>query len=319
MKRATEFLENISGRVGLFFHEDCDGVCSAAIILSLLKRKNIKPSLFCGNNDEETFKRFGKKNVDAAIFLDFPVDSYIEFLKHFKNKKVLIIDHHPICSDLNKYGFVHINPRFEKQVYKSASEVCYELFCNNDRLSGCLWLARLGGIGDKSLVGTKEEAAAVEAINAVDAIEKERGLVKLARFLSNCKLEDFLYSEKYQRLKRLFEKEMEKQIEKFLSAAESDDVIFFNVKSRYRINSLVANALFDLYPDKTIITFKRFGSRYKVSGRSSKIDIGSAFKKASFGIGRGGGHERAGGADVKIKDFGKFRKRIIEMIDKNKN
>lgn len=315
-EKAIEFLKSAEDKIGIFFHNDADGCCSAAIVLAFLKQNRKNASLFCGDIDEEDLKEFSKtikERIDTAIFLDFAVDQYPEFLEPFKNKKVLIIDHHPIQNDLNKFGFLYINPRFENpSVYKSTTEVCFEI-CKKAGLLGYEWLMRIGAVGDYSIKGSEQEKEAAEIIDAVKAVKKDKGLIALARFLTTCeKLEDFLYIDEYQKMKELCEKEIEKQVKKFEVYSPE---IFFEIKSPYGMTSQVAKRLFDLFPDKTIITYSKSKGFYKFSGRSKRIDIGSVFRKASEGLGTGGGHAAAAGSKIPVSRFGEFRRKVLKMIN----
>jgi len=68
-----------------------------------------------------------------------------------------------------------------------------------------------------------------------------------------------------------------------------------------------------MYPKRTLILYrKRPGNMWSISGRSHKYDIGAALKKASEGIGTGGGHPVAAGAYV--NDFKLFKKRLLEIL-----
>ena len=87
------------------------------------------------------------------------------------------------------------------------------------------------------------------------------------------------------------------------------------VTSKHGILAMVANALFEKYPDKTIIVYRERDGNYKFSGRSRKYDLGEAFRKASKGIGTGGGHPQAAGAFT--KDLNTFRERLIELLEVN--
>ncbi len=314
MKKAIDFLKDAEGKIGIFFHNDCDGCCSAAIVLAFLKQNKNNAELFAGDIDEENFKEFAKERVDTAIFSDFAVDQYPEFLKPFKNKNVLVIDHHPIQNDLNKLGFLYINPRFDNpSIYKSAAEVCFEI-CKKAGLNGFEWVMRVGGTGDRSLNGTEQEEEAAEIIDAVKAVKKEKGIIALVRFLTTCKkIEDFLYIEEYQKMKELCDKEIEKQVKKF-QVSGVEDINFFQIKSPYSVTSAVAKKLFDLYPDKIIIGYSESKGFYKFSGRGKANDIGSIFRKAAEGLGTGGGHAVAAGAKIPASKFGEFRRRILAMI-----
>ncbi len=294
--------------------KNSDGVCSAALIAAFLSQSGKKPKLFCGELDEKELAKFGKKGIENAIFVDLAIDQYPEFLTGFKGKKVLVIDHHPISNDLNKIGFLHINPRFENpDIYISAAQICHKI-CTRAGLAGFEWLARLGAVGDRSISGTKEEREAADLVDAIKIFKKEKGMISLAKFLAKSKkLEDFLYKPEYIGMGELLKAEIEKQIERF-KIEKTDDINFFEVRSRYSITSIMATKIFDLYPDETIITYNKSGRFYKLSGRSRKYDIGAAFKKSSSGIGRGGGHKIAAGSMIREDGFSTFRRRLLQLL-----
>ncbi|MFQ6009786.1 MAG: DHH family phosphoesterase, partial [Candidatus Aenigmatarchaeota archaeon] len=156
MKDAVGFLKSIEGSAGIFFHADCDGSCSAALVLALLKNRGLRPKVLAGELDEEFFEAFAKQKVGSVIFLDLAVDQYPELLGPFRKRKVLVIDHHVIHNDLNKMGFIHINPRFKNpELYTSASLVTFDI-CSKAGLKSRKWIAKLGAVGDRAIKGTEK-------------------------------------------------------------------------------------------------------------------------------------------------------------------
>lgn len=310
IEKAVEFLKNIEGEVNVYHHNDCDGICSAAIFLAYLKERGIKPKLNCVDINEESFKILKKEKTETAIFLDLPVDEFIERIEGFEAERILVVDHHKITEDLNKKGIAHINPRFEEpDAYISASQISYQI-CKVKSLE---WLARIGAVGDRALEGAEDEREAADMIDAIACLKKNKELASLAKLLSGCKkIEDFLYIEKYRKLKEAYENEIKKQISLFEIYGVSD-INWFEVKSGFPVTSSLATRLFDIFPKKTIITYTKSKGVYNLSGRSKKYDLGSIFKKASEGLGTGGGHPQAAGAEV--KNFHEFKRRVIKMME----
>jgi len=309
---AKLFLKKADGKVGMLFDEDADGISSAALLLAFFKKKKIKAKAIAGKLEKKDFHNFAKQNFDYYIVLDLPVDQYLDFIEPLKGKKVLFIDHHPIAHDLNKFGFVYFNPRLKKpKTYISTAHVIYNLI--KPYLKGFLWLMRLGAVGDHEIDGTEEEIEAVDIINAMLATKKKPSIEALVCFLSDCtRLEEFLYNEKYQKVKNLFIKELDRQIAKYESEAV-DEITFFEVKSRYNITSILSTKLFEMYPNRTIILYsKKSPKLWSVSGRSQKYNLGKAFAKAAQGLGRGGGHPAAAGAHV--NNFKVFKKRLLKLL-----
>ncbi|MEM5804800.1 MAG: DHHA1 domain-containing protein [Candidatus Aenigmatarchaeota archaeon] len=309
---AVDFLKGIDGDVRVIFHSDCDGCCSAAIVLAFLRQRGVKAVPSAGDVEEETLGSVGR--AENVIIVDLAVDNYPEWLGHLKGRKVLIMDHHMIRNDLNKMGFIHVNPRFEKpDLYTSASLVTYDV-CRKAGLRGFAWLAKVGAVGDRALEGSKKEKEASCMINSVKAIRKDPGLVTLAKYLSACRtLDEFLKNDKYVRLNEMLNDELEKQIALFELTC-SGEVCFFELRSRYSMLAILSSKLLDMYPKKTIIVYSKDGDIYKVSTRSKTYNMAELVGKAAKGIGRAGGHPAAAGGTV--TDFGLFRARLEKLLKK---
>lgn len=311
-KEAVEFLKKIKGRVAVFFDGDADGTCATGIMLAYLKSKKVKVEAKTGERDLETFAKFANVEADYYIFLDYAgLDEAPERLAGFKGRSVLIIDHHPINKDLNKEGYIFINPRFtDPNLYYCTTHLVYDL-TKAAGLKGFEWLMHIGAIGDHEIEGTEDEREGTELVYAVQATKKE-DLEKLAKFLSQCKkIDDFLYKEKYVALKDIIQKEIAKQTSLF-EISSSGDPVFFELKSGLSITGILSTKLSDLYPKKTIIVYSRKKDGWGASGRSLKHDMGKAFKESAKGIGGGGGHKEAAGAFV--TDIEQFKSRLLKIL-----
>lgn len=312
---AIRFLKTVTGKVGIFFHDDADGCCAAAIVLALLRQRGLKPVLDSGEVDSETFERFAKEKVDAAIFLDYGVDQCPDWLEPWKGKPVLVIDHHSIINDLNKFGFLYLNPRFDDpKAYVSASQVVHGL-CREAGLEGREWLAHVGGAGDRAIEGTDDEKRAAELVDAVKAVEHEDGLVKLAGVLAGLEnMDRFIYSERYLKVHQKYEHELNNLMEKF-RAVEMETIIFFETRSNYSLTSSLANRLFEIYPDKTLIIYKCDNRWCKISSRSRKYDMDKILREASAAVGgKGGGHPVAAGAKIPASKMPTLRKKMMGLM-----
>jgi single-stranded DNA-specific DHH superfamily exonuclease len=222
----------------------------------------------------------------------------------------MVVDHHTIKNDLNKLGVVHINPRFEKaSAYISASHITWDI-CKKAGLTGCSWLARLGDVCDRAAKGSKPENEAAFIISAIEATDKSR-LGELSRNLSDMTdLEFFVYNPKYQRIKERFSMEIRMQLEN-IDPLLSNNIVFYEIKSRYSLASILSSMLLDRYPSKTFLIYKKGKGFYHISGRSKKVNLVKAFEKACKGIGKSGGHPVAAGAEV--KDIEVFKDRFLEI------
>ncbi len=306
---AIKFFQEPWESLGVIFHCDADGVCSAAQILKYLKTRGIRYFLASGELEEKTFKKL-EGRTEHAVILDLPADYHASWLKIFSS--ALVVDHHIPKRNLNRIGIAHVNPRFENpEIYISASEVCYEI-CKRLGLKKLRWLARIGACGDKSIKCRKKEQTAVEYINAVKVMKGENALPKIAEFLSSCEgVDEFISKKSYQKLAEKLKREVEKWISKF---EPKGDVCFYEIDSPYSIISIVANELFERYPDKTIIVYGFKDNVFKVSARSAKYNLGKILHKAALGIGKGGGHERAAGARIEREKLHIFIARLKKFL-----
>lgn len=313
IQKAVDFLKNLEGYTIIFHHDDADGCCSAALIIAFIKKMGIKYEVYCGDIDKSSFEKFATIGGKNYIFLDLSVDNYPEWIEPFRNTNCLIIDHHPVINDLNERGFIYVNPRLDDpDIYISCSEVCLKI-CKELGMKGLEWLSRIGAAGDRSIEGNEEEKAAAAIVSSIKAIEGREALSKLAKFLaSSKKIEDLIENPEYIELKNRIEKEIQNQIEKF-EIEGIRDINVFEIKANYSIMALVANRIFDLYPDKTVILYRKGEGKIKFTARSPNFDMGKILREAAKGLGTGGGHPRAAGAKIRERDLDKFLKRIRDL------
>lgn len=312
-KSAVGFMKNLKGKICIFHDDDADGTCAAALVLALLDQQGKSAQNFAGDIDEGRFKKFAREECDTAIFIDFPLADHPDFLKFFSAKKILVLDHHMPTRDLNSKNIIYLNPRFKKKdLYYCSTHLAFDV-CKAAGLEGFEWLMRVGAVGDGEIEGTEEENEAIDVIHAIQAMKKEEGMQKLAADLSETKRqEDFIYSPRYQKMKNILKKEIDRQVNLFDLEMPARGIHFFEIKSSYSITSILANTLFDMYPSRTIILYTKKQGAWNASGRSHKFDLNAAFKTASKGIGSGGGHPVAAGA--RVSDFKIFRKRLLEVL-----
>lgn len=304
-----EALKNVYENIGLIFHCDADGVCSAAQIMKYLKTKGVEVFSVSGELEETTFKKL-PENYSSAIILDLPVDYHVSWLKRFSS--AIVIDHHIPKKNLNNYGFVHFNPRFKNpELYISASEICYEI-CKAIGVKNIKWISRIGATGDKSIKGSEKEEKAVEYINAAKIIKGENFLPKIVEILIECKdIDEFLSKKEFENMRKKVRKEIDKWVEKF---SPENEICFYEIDSPYSIISVVANELFDRYPGKTIIVYGFKDGVFKFSGRSKKYNLGEIFHKAAKNVGKGGGHPVAAGARIEVDKINVFISRLKKFL-----
>lgn len=145
----------------IIFDTDGDGISAAAIISKTFKRVfNKIPEAMPINHEflfitKDMYKEIERKKFDIVITVDVAVDENPEYiLKLAKNSKVLIIDHHQIHRNLNKYkNIVHLNPGLWKIKIPSykycTSKIVYDICNELTNIEDLDWMAGIGIVNDK--------------------------------------------------------------------------------------------------------------------------------------------------------------------------
>ncbi len=148
--QAKELIENASD-IKVYSHIDCDGICSGAILSTILDRQNKEHEIEFVNLDVLDDIEL---THELTIFSDLGSGQKID-TKAKKNQKILILDHHPPLRDLNykndkKYTYLEINPNHHG--IDGSYDVCGGGLCyflakefGYDDLS---WIGVLSAIGD---------------------------------------------------------------------------------------------------------------------------------------------------------------------------
>jgi len=145
IKLAIEKINQSEKPIRVISHFDTDGITSAAIFSSALKKWGKKFSLKIIKGLEEDFIKSLPEN-EILIFLDLASGS-LNYLKE-KNTEIIILDHHEIVQDIPD-NVIMINPIIEKEEKISTAAICY-LFAKaisgkNKELAS---LAIIGMVGD---------------------------------------------------------------------------------------------------------------------------------------------------------------------------
>ena len=146
-KRIIESSTNIK----IYSHIDCDGICSGAILSTILDRQNKEHEIEFVNLDV-------LDNLDLdhelTIFSDLGSGQLID-TKAKEGQKIIILDHHPPLRDLDykndkDYTYLEINPHhhgIDGSYYVCGGGLCYFLSkeFGYDDLS---WIGLLSAVGD---------------------------------------------------------------------------------------------------------------------------------------------------------------------------
>ena len=148
--KAKEIIEN-SEDIKIYSHIDCDGICSGAILSTILDRQNKEHDIEFVNLDVLDDIEL---DHELTIFSDLGSGQRID-TKAQNDQKIIILDHHPPLRDLDygedkDYTYLEINPihhGIDGSYYICGGGLCYFLAkeFGYDDLS---WIGVLSAIGD---------------------------------------------------------------------------------------------------------------------------------------------------------------------------
>jgi single-stranded DNA-specific DHH superfamily exonuclease len=326
-----KFIENLKPEeeILLIFHQDVDGLCSAAITFFALKKLGLKASAISADieNRKEILKR-GKK-FSKIILLDLPISGIEKSIANLE-KKFFIIDHHELPKLKIKNTFF-FNPRiFNKKIYQPASYVAYKFFSRLIDLENKEWIAVLGTIGDYGFEDCKDllnkwikvrrkqnvwrttfGKAAILLYNSAIEIGFETAL----RILLKAKnISELIENKKINSANKKLKKYLKQKLKELWKNSERFDevnLIFCVMKKiKKRVGSIIVSQLARKYPNKLIFLLTKRGKFYKIHARGEKVNLGKLLKKLNVG----GGHERAAGGLIRENKLLIFKKRLLKEL-----
>lgn len=147
---AKEMIENADD-IKLYSHIDCDGICSGAILSTILDRQNKKHDIDFVNLDVLDNIEL---DHELTIFSDLGSGQKID-ANAKKGQKIIILDHHPPLRDLDykndkDYTYLEINPMhhgIDGSFYVCGGGLCYFL-AKTFGYTDLSWIGVLSAIGD---------------------------------------------------------------------------------------------------------------------------------------------------------------------------
>ena len=340
--------------IGIVYHADPDGVCSAAILAKAIKaiRKKEVDSLFYASNYailKNILQDMQDYRFNKLIFLDMSVDQISEIKKTEQFSDILVLDHHKLYKDINSKKTTLIKPQMVFSRVNSdfycCSKLSYDLVNNVIDLSCLDWIAVIGILGDSCFEYWKPFVNKVlkkYGINKKPDIYKSQ-LGKAAELIfysiaHNIKNANICYNLLYNskdykdivnsKIKR-YGKEIQNEVDYWNSnvnqlAEKYPDLelIIDFIKPRYFINPAVIRYISIRNPDKTIIIAQDMNlDTLHISGRraDSKIAVNALLEKSIENLqgANAGGHESAAAATIRKQDFFRFKNNIIRILSNN--
>ncbi|HLD77510.1 MAG TPA: DHHA1 domain-containing protein [archaeon] len=318
----------------LCYHRDADGTTSAAQLLKAFP--GFEPhALESPALDPGVRKIILEKKPGLVVFVDLAIDQDAKALAQLRKAtgaRLLLIDHHPIVKDLNSRAVLHFNSHFRTQAYLPASYLVWQLLARM-RKPASPWIAAIGTYADygskecpdviraaaRSGASWDDVVAGAELVTSAITAKGNDGAKHALKALTTAKsYGEFARDEKLQQWRTAVNAELEK----ILSAAERTPAIgglrIVTLTSKFNLVSLVSTILSERHPEEALIVRKKGEKGWKLSLRNQagRVDVGALARKATRGIGRGGGHAKAAGALV--SDWDLFEKRFRAQLAKHR-
>ncbi|MBW6451340.1 MAG: hypothetical protein K0B02_01260 [DPANN group archaeon] len=353
---ACVFIEKLSSKkICIVYHDDCDGVSSAALLVKYLSKDNDIETVSVRNAPsitEDLMSIILSKKPDVVIIADFAGGIDIS-AKTFSENGIftLVLDHHVPGIYLFHEDVIYSNPRLEN-LSMPASSYIYEILSNIINMDEYLWIAAAGTIAD---FGASERPDLVKAcikrypdLFEYDGLDNSKlfdtsfGLIpnsvsyatvwggyKGAEFALKCMLScntpyEFI-SKKNDDLKKLFENytdvesEILKNVDLFRKQHKTQGKVkYMVIESGYQIKSIISTIVSPKETAYVFIVIQEKGNEMSMSLRNQSGDynLNNIIQLASKDIdAHGGGHPKASGAVVSKKDYGTFLENLLNLIN----
>lgn len=336
-----EHLEKAQNPI-FFFDNDPDGLCSFLLFQRYIGRGKGVPVKSFPEMSSDYFRKIKELNSDYIFILDKPIISkdFWEKIEQI-NLPVVWIDHHELQVEVP--NFVHYyNPVYNKEkTNEPVSVLCYQVSNKKDDL----WIALIGAISDKffpdfysefkekypDLICDSSDAFGIlynSQIGKISRIldsglkDKTSNVVKMLKFLIKVKSPYEILEESkanYSMHKRFdqIEKKYRRLInEAIASFSSKDKVLFFQYGGDLSISSELSNELSYMFQDKYVVVIYMKGVKANISARGKNVKAKLLKAIENITDAKGGGHEDAVGAQVKIEDLELFRKQFLETFKK---
>ncbi|MCD6126451.1 MAG: DHH family phosphoesterase [Thaumarchaeota archaeon] len=191
LREAAEELRSIDFEVPIIFHDDADGLCSAAIASMALDRVGIRYKLYCVEKLHPAIvKLLHSKGYKLYIYLDIGsgrADLIVKSVEE-QDSRAIIVDHHDPRRVESK-RVIHLNPElygFSGETDVSGSTATYLFMRELSRLDDAAWMAVVGSAeipGDLRSLNRipLEDAVKVGDVEVKRAKNRERYLIKFLK------------------------------------------------------------------------------------------------------------------------------------------
>jgi single-stranded DNA-specific DHH superfamily exonuclease len=336
-----EFINSIDknkDRVGIITHTDLDGLASGVFLHKILESKGIKP-IFTKFLDygSDALKGVGE-GVNILIFSDWNADNFLEDFENLrKDKKVLVIDHHPLNEHLKD----------KSNVIKTPSKYCsaHALFDLSKEggyfdTKDAEWLV-CGAIIFDYCFDDEENFNFLKSVyptlikediwNSQPALISKKIANALIYYKPNVdRVYDMILNKDFESLDnadKIISEEYSLWKDKFKNEAEyypNSELYFYYANPKYGITSAVVSAVSQQeVPNKILVFVSDDPNRegfVKLSARNQtgEVKLGDILRKCVEGFedASAGGHDKASAGSFPKEYLNEFKARIIEELSK---
>lgn len=324
---------NDKDKIALISHTDLDGIVAAKVANEVLNADFIRLVNYEDLNDD-LIAELKDKKVKRAVFCDLATKDGNFFKAVEKVCEVLIIDHHKILGDLNS----------ERTTLFSADGFCasylvYYLFSKLQNLEKNDWLVACACVADWMYVKNKDWMSKVYEKYGDEFVLDENGMavgkgkifssqwtISLAAiyFGSNLSLiYNYLTNDiSCVEVLKKYADEVEAEIDSYVRRFDEEKTvignrIFFEMKPKFAIKSMVINEISRKILDKTLIFVNCDSKNCYISARrqDGKEDLDVLLRKlvSGFEDASAGGHVKASGANFPLKYREELKKRLEKV------
>jgi single-stranded DNA-specific DHH superfamily exonuclease len=339
-EKAIKFLKALKPTDGvvIIFNNDDDGMCSCAIVKKYLLSIGVDPYIISQPMppDKNLLRRVQTGAPNRIILLDMAIDEMPQLVGKMKSfADVLIVDHHVIRNNLNSASVVHYNPRLKSpKIYQSTTYLAYKMVSKIMDISDMLWVAATGAVADYDLRWSEDVMKEAQKVWDMKTFQRLAAMLDSARLthsksceqivdvvLNSKSPEQILQSKDFLQSYNDIESEINAVVsDAFANAEKSGEIVFYNIKAKYNIKSVISTKLSEKWPDKLVIIWEKTGNRISMSVRNQNknIDANKVIRAAVKGIkgASGGGHEAAAGGTMPAESWEEFKRNLMEAVEK---
>ncbi|MBS3147639.1 DHH family phosphoesterase [Candidatus Woesearchaeota archaeon] len=354
LERVDAFLRGITAedKVVIVHDTDPDGICSAVIMAKCIERLRKRKIDLHISLDRKThgisaamISSFKKKKITKIITTDFSLEQDPETIKKLeKFASILVVDHHKVYNEIQSDKTLLYKPQFftsidppkyctGKLAYDAANRVVNASDLDWMTAAACIadiatqpwedWLSQVLSKHNIHITNFdnselfKNRIGQVAATISSTEIYNQKLVPKCFDAFYVAKGPDDVLNSVFGKYKKIIDKELYKHLDLFETKAEIyGETHFYELKSKYRVNSPLSTILGLKYPNRTILIVNTTKPTISVSARRNDKNppVNTLLENAIKGFkdANGGGHAPAAGAGFSKKYLKTFKQRIIE-------